>query len=148
MPDCRRSDTLQKSGLSCFFCKDNSKVKTGENNIPRICVRKYFGSNVMKLSEFIAKIIPWINGLPHPGVKKSHERGFFHMFNNKVKNLLKTMVSGKYLGYFSFIHSTVCMCLCCVCVCVYMIECLLHVCFFEIEINYFFKKSIFVYFLE
>lgn len=102
----------------------------------------------MKLSEFIAKIIPWINGLPHPGVKKSHERGFFHMFNNKVKNLLKTMVSGKYLGYFSFIHSTVCMCLCCVCVCVYMIECLLHVCFFEIEINYFFKKSIFVYFLE
>lgn len=100
----------------------------------------------MKLSEFIAKIIPWINGLPHPGVKKSHERGFFHMFNNKVKNLLNNglwEIFGLFLIYsFNSVYVFV------LCVCVYMIECLLHVCFFEIEINYFFKKSIFVYFLE
>lgn len=104
--------------MSCFFCKDNLKVKIGENNIFCICVRKYFGSNVMKLFEFIVKIIFWINGLFYFGVKKFYERGFFYMFNNKVKNFLKIMVFGKYLGYFLFIYLIVCMCLCCVCVCI------------------------------
>lgn len=72
----------------------------------------------MKLSEFIAKIIPWINGLPHPGVKKSHERGFFHIFNNNVKNLFKNNGLWEIFGLF-LIYSFNSVYVFVLCVCVY-----------------------------